>query len=356
MEWNNIIIGYNIQETKKNFFLVDVFDVSKYRNRTLSYRFEVNSINLIQDSLGMIYIKFSTFSLIITSSNRSSLIRGLGLKFNLKYQPAKKIIFVFLMLTLISSVPTITFVTDNNVNLAFASDSSSDDSGDSSSDDSGDSSSDDSGDSSSDDSGDSSSDDSGGSTTTTPATDSRVNSPSATIGNTPTSSQACPDGSVPVSNGMCPSPTASSSLSPAFDCIANPDDPSCTTTTTSTTEQNFAPNTLTQPRCPLLPTDANGNCQGVDMQGGGAGSPSQPLIGYNPENHSQVSKGLPSQQQATYSLPVNSTQVSKLPDGSCPPGALLTTEDLCREIPVLPGSTTGSGGGFIQMFPEPQSK
>jgi hypothetical protein len=281
----------------------------------------------------MIYIKFSTFSLIITSSNRSSLIRGLGLKFNLKYQPAKKIIFVFLMLTLISSVPTITFVIDNNnVSLAFANSSSDDNSG-------------------------SSSDDNSGSTTTTPATDSRVNSPSATIDNTPTSSQACPDGSVPVSNGMCPSPTASSSLSPAFDCIANPDDPSCaTTTTTAPTDQNFAPNSLTQPRCPLLPTDANGNCQGVDMQGGGAGSPSQPLIGYNPENHSQVSKGLPSQQQATYSLPVNSTQLAKLPDGSCPPGALLTTEDLCRKTPVLPGSTTGSGGGFIQMFPEPQSK
>ena len=62
------------------------------------------------------------------------MIRALGLSYNLKYQPAKKIIFVFLLLTLVSSVPTITFVTNNNVNFAFA---SSDDSGGSSSDDSG---------------------------------------------------------------------------------------------------------------------------------------------------------------------------------------------------------------------------
>ena len=41
------------------------------------------------------------------------------------------------MLTLVSSVPTITFVTNNNVNFAFASDSSSDDNGGSSSDDNG---------------------------------------------------------------------------------------------------------------------------------------------------------------------------------------------------------------------------
>jgi hypothetical protein len=57
--------------------------------------------------------------------------------------------------------------------------------------------------------------------------------------------------------------------------------------------------------------------------------------------------------QAHYNLPVSSPQVSKLPDGSCPAGALLTTEEICREIPLLPGSTTGSGGGFIQMIPEP---
>ena len=109
-------------------------------------------------------------------------------------------------------------------------------------------------------------------------------------------------------------------------------------------QQNLQNKTLlqipyTQPRCPLLPTDANGNCQGGDIQGVDPGLP--PRL------------GLP-QQQAHYDLPVNLTQVSKLPDGSCPPGALLTTEDVCRKIPVLPGSTTGSGGGFIQMFPEPQ--
>jgi hypothetical protein len=80
---------------------------------------------------------------------------------NLKYQPAKKIIFVFLVLTLVSSVSTITFVT-GNVNLAFAkkhdSSGSSGGSSGSSSDNSG-------GGSSSGGSSGSSSDNSGGTTT-----------------------------------------------------------------------------------------------------------------------------------------------------------------------------------------------
>ncbi len=263
------------------------------------------------------------------------------------------------MLTLVSSVPTITFVTNNNNwNLAFASSddnggsssddnggsssddnggsssddnggSSSDDNGGSSSDDNGGSSSDDNGGSSSDDNGGSSSDDNGGSATSPPTTDNSDNSPIVTTDNTATSPQTCPDGSTPTSNGMCPSP--------AVDCNATPVDPTCATTTTEPAEQNFAPNTLTQPRCPLLPTDANGNCQEGDIQGVDPGL--SPRL------------GLP-QQQAHYDLPVgNLTQVAKLPDGSCPPGALLTTQEVCVKSPVLPGDTTGSGGGFIQMFP-----
>ena len=122
-----------------------------------------------------------------------------------------------------------------------------------------------------------------------------------------------------------------------LDCNATPDNPTCTTTTTKPVEQNFVHILANnQSRCSPLLTDANGNCQGGNIQGVDPGLP--PRL------------GLP-QQQAHYDLPVNSTQVTKLPDGSCPPGALLTTEDVCRKIPVLPGSTTGSGGGFIQMFP-----
>ena len=135
------------------------------------------------------------------------------------------------MLTLVSSVPTITFVTNNNNwNLAFA---SSDDNGGSSSDDNGGSSSDDNGGSSSDDNGGSSSDDNGGSATSPPTTDNSGNSPVVTTDNAPTSPQTCLDGSAPVSNGMCPSPTA--------DCNATPDDPTCATATTEPAEQNFAP-------------------------------------------------------------------------------------------------------------------
>ena len=77
------------------------------------------------------------------------------------------------------------------------------------------------------------------------------------------------------------------------------------TTTTKPVEQNFVhilANNLS--RCSPLLTDANGNCQGGDIQGVDPGLP--PRL------------GLP-QQQAHYDLPVNSTQVTKLPDGSCPP-------------------------------------
>jgi hypothetical protein len=46
---------------------------------------------------------------------------------------------------------------------------------------------------------------------------------------------------------------------------------------------------------------------------------------------------------------INSEQ--KLPNGTCPDGTILTNDDLCVQPPVIPGSTTGSGGGFIQMLP-----
>jgi hypothetical protein len=40
------------------------------------------------------------------------------------------------------------------------------------------------------------------------------------------------------------------------------------------------------------------------------------------------------------------------PDGSCPPTTPISFEGRCFDkLPVLPGSKTGSGGGFIQMFP-----
>lgn len=41
----------------------------------------------------------------------------------------------------------------------------------------------------------------------------------------------------------------------------------------------------------------------------------------------------------------------KLPNGMCPDGTILTTGNMCVTPPVLPESTTGSGGGFIQMIP-----
>jgi hypothetical protein len=298
----------------------------------------------------------------------------------LKYQPDKKIIFVFLVLTLVSSVSTSTFVTgNNNVNLVFAKkhNSSSNSGGVDKS--SGDKSSTDNSDvgttmggnddsnsgGSGSDSG--SSGNSGGSATSPLSISNRGNFPATTIDNTPTSPKMCSDGSPPASDGSCPSPTALPPASPAVDCNATPNDPTChTTTTTAPAEQNFAPNTLTQPRCPLLPIDANGNCPRIDMQGGGLGLP--PLVGsqekqqahYNLPYDAWRAKQLPDGScPADYHYNSNSTTGQycilnihlKNPDGSCPVGTIMTTTNVCVKMPVLPGTSTGSGGGFIQMFP-----
>jgi len=140
----------------------------------------------------------------------------------------------------------------------------------------------------------------------------------------------------------------------------------CKPPSSTTTEQNFAPQTLTQQKCPLLQTDANGNCQRIDMQGGGSGLP--PKLGSQ-------------EKQATYNLPYEVTHVKQFPDGSCPAdyhhtsnssdleyclinlyqknpdgscpiGLIMAINNGCVKMPVLPGTSTGStGGGFIQMFP-----
>ena len=139
---------------------------------------------------------------------------------------------------------------------------------------------------------------------------------------------------------------------------------------TTTSEQNFAPQTLTPQKCQLLPTDANGNCQRINMQDGSSGLPPPPQL------RSQ-------EKQAQYNLPYEVTHIKQLPDGSCPadfhhtsnssdleyclinkypnnpdgscPAALIyAINNGCVHMPVFPGSSTGStGGGFIQLFPAP---
>jgi hypothetical protein len=295
------------------------------------------------------------------------------------FQPAKKIIFVFLVLTLVSSLSAAAFVTgNNNVNLAFAKKHHSGSSG---------------GGSGSSGGGSGSSDNSGGSAP--PATDNSGGSaPPATTDNTPTPPQTCSDGSAPASDGTCPSTTPSPppTPAPAVDCNATPDDPSCptntnTTTTLAPTEQNTAPKTLIKQTCPPQPIDASGQCPGVDLRGGGLGLPPPPQGTCPPlpidanGNCPGVDMrggglGLPPPPQAHFNLPPNvmvkpilsdgSCQagyhidngncaidsVHKLPNGNCPVGAIMTTTNICVTTPVLPGSTTGPGGGFIQMIPQ----
>jgi hypothetical protein len=142
----------------------------------------------------------------------------------------------------------------------------------------------------------------------------------------------------------------------------------CKPPSTNTTEQNFVPQTLTQQKCPVLPLNANGNCQRFDMQDGGVGLP--PPLGsqekqahYNLPFEATHIKQLPDGScPADYHYSTNSSSdrycvinvYQKNPDGSCPAGIIMTTNNECVKMPVLPGTSTGStGGGFIQMFPTP---
>jgi hypothetical protein len=141
---------------------------------------------------------------------------------------------------------------------------------------------------------------------------------------------------------------------------------------TTTSEQNFAPQTLTPPKCELLPTDANGNCQRINMQDGSSGLPPPPQLGsqekqahFNLPDDVIVVKQLPSGScpayyiKMKYELPTGNCMIKlypKNPDGSCPLGLVMITQAPfdCVHMPVLPGTSTGStGGGFIQLFPIP---
>ena len=133
--------------------------------------------------------------------------------------------------------------------------------------------------------------------------------------------------------------------------------------TSITAKQNTAPQTLTQQTCPPLPIDANGKCPGIDARGGDLGLPPPPpqptplgdgsfqLPTVSPQpNTGTISSICPSGYHSTdVQCEINSQQ--KLPNGMCPDGTILTTDDRCVTPPVLSESTTGSGGEFIQMIP-----
>ncbi|MGB7952873.1 MAG: hypothetical protein WCF23_02740, partial [Candidatus Nitrosopolaris sp.] len=327
----------------------------------------------------------------------------------MKYHPAKKIIFVFLVLTLVSSVSTITFVT-GNVNLAFAkkhdSSGSSGGSSGSSSDNSGGNSPPPS---------DNSQPTPPSSNSNPPAVDCKANpsdpscpppssnsnpptagcgpgtdnstcpttapsSPTPTSGcgpgtdnstcstpptPTPTTTNAAQQTCPPLpldANGNCPTSTSSTQQNTATPCPdgSTPDANGNCPITTPSTQETAPPHTLAQQTCPPLPIDANGNCPGVDMRGGGLGLPPAPtpmstsqqgncvsgahMTHGNPNNC--VSDDVPYDDgtcppgrtyipgpnkypcsippppptPARYNVPSNEMYITKLPDGSCPAG------------------------------------
>jgi hypothetical protein len=290
---------------------------------------------------------------------------------------AKRIVFIFFISTLMSSLSAAIFV-NVNINLASAKKSSNSSGGDSNDKGNGDivSSNGDNGDGGS------------GDTTTTPSIDQgNIASSGTSINGTPLTPQQqyeqCLSGIGGGIPGNCKPPSATTSsgtsingtpLTPqqqyeqCLSGIGGGIPGNCKPPSTNTTEQNFVPQTLTQQKCPVLPLNANGNCQRFDMQDGGVGLP--PPLGsqekqahYNLPFEATHIKQLPDGScPADYHYSTNSSSdrycvinvYQKNPDGSCPAGIIMTTNNECVKMPVLPGTSTGStGGGFIQMFPTP---
>jgi PsbP-like protein len=372
----------------------------------------------------------------------------------LKYQQAKKIIFVFLVFSIVSSLSAVTFVTGNNLVFAKKNGGSSSSGGGGGSDKGGGG-----------DNGGGGSGDNGGGTTTTEGTDNSNNADTGTTntqppppedqktcpdgsnpddsGNCPqaTNQKTCPDGSNPDESGNCPTTTPTpcpdgSTPDESGNCPqatnqktcpdgSTPDESgNCPTTTPTpcpdgsipdpttgncptTTQQNTAPQTLTQQTCPPLPIDQNGNCPGIDMRGGGLGLPPlkktcPPLpIDQNGNCPGIDMRGggleLPPAPPKPIALGDGSFQLPTLPaktdtgtiapicpkgsqlvgskcvvegvscpsgtvqDGdkclplaqeNCPPTTPILFQGKCVDkLPVIAGSSTGAGGGFIQMFP-----
>jgi len=323
------------------------------------------------------------------------------------------------VLTLVSSLSAVGFVTGNNVNLVFAKkhDSSSrDNSG-------GGGSSKDKGGSG----GSSDGTTTGGSDTTGSGGTSNTSPPPApsTAENTPstksTQQRTCLDGSTPDANGKCPPSTPATSSAPTTcpDGSAPDANGKCPTANSQTCPDGSAP--ASDGTCPSATTnptqepqtcadgtalDASGNCPSANQtptnettpsetQGTAPSAPttcpdgSAPASGGTCPSATNSTQGITppqaliQQPQAHYDIPPDYIFKAKLADGSCPagfhqyrtdsnqpciidsektlpggscPGGTILTNTAalngtCVAPPVFPGSTTGPGGGFIQMIP-----
>jgi hypothetical protein len=228
---------------------------------------------------------------------------------------SKSIVFLFLVLTLISSISTTAFVTAT----VFAKKRSSGGGGGSS--------------------------DNGSGTTNTGGSDNSNSGSGGTSNTTPTppatTQQTCPDGSTPDSNGNCPTPTPPKEQNTVPPTIAPP--PQTSDIFATPPPSGIVGNTPTQQqldKCAELGVSPSSPvCQRITGTAPGGGTtPATPPPATPPTATPPVQ---PLAKQNTGVLPVN-------PDGSCPPG--YAKIDI-RCVGVLPGSTTGPGGGFIQMIP-----
>jgi len=353
------------------------------------------------------------------------------------------------VLTIVSGISTVAFVTSNNVNLAFAAKKHG-----SSSDNGGGSGSSDNGGGSGSDNGGGSSDNGGGTTASGGSDNSNSGSSGAASSTSPTppppaAQQTCPDGSTPDFNGNCPTttPPTNEATPLSTPAPAAPIGNETGTALSGGTTPSAAPTTNTPTLTPptntptLTPSPQDLPIEGTPAQRAAAAAQSPtPLVSPNPDgscpagSHKYSSFGFcasdnpppaPNTPAPGAPIAIPTTQPDPIihtcppgytkfgdkcvlniqcpsgytkigdqcltpaqpagadaaraaeaarcgspagaadaaaqaasgvgcpnADGSCPPSAPILWEGRCVDkLPVLPGSNTGTGGGFIQMLP-----
>jgi hypothetical protein len=207
---------------------------------------------------------------------------------------------------------------------------------------------------------------------------------------TPNPQRICFDGSTPDANGVCPSPATLPRVCPPNEilnnkghCMLSPNVTHYSTNESRSyiladgryqlfTEPPIKNTNTIAPICPegdhlylnywvvngsvcpqgtaqdeddITCSPVNPNQQRFDLPYNMANVNQLPDGSCPPEYHYQYTP------DSSIQKPCVITVYQKNPDGSCPFGLVLSHYE-CVKMPVLPGSHTGSGGGFIQMFPE----
>ena len=185
--------------------------------------------------------------------------------------------------------------------------------------------------------------------------DANGNCPTSTSSTQQNTATPCPDGSKPDSNGNCPTTTSSSNTTSEKSLATNTLNPTCPDGVGRDANGICLSPTPVTPTCPIHTVlDATGDCVSLavaqDIQNG-----TLPIA--DGKLRLATVPPVPNTNTIAPICPFDAHLVGSkcvLNGEGCEPG-YVQDEDICtptiRSLPVYPGSTTGSSGGFIQMIP-----